>query len=107
MVEMMSDCLYKQFRRLTNAGVHDLSGLLPNCLRSMLRVMSSFIQVAVKLSAIFDSCGVRDIGRSWSIYGGWVLGMGTTVASFHWEGNSPCWIEDVTDGLTHLAGKFS
>lgn len=51
------DCLYKQSRTLTSVWV-DLSGLLPKCLGSMLGGMFSFIQVAVKRSATFDSCGV-------------------------------------------------
>lgn len=56
-------------------------------LGSMLGVMSSFIQ----LSATFDSCGVRDIGRSLLSEGWWASRMVMTMASFHWEGNSLCW----------------
>ncbi len=48
-------------------------------------------------SAIFDMPEVIDIGlKSASIdKGGRILGIGTTLASFHWEGTIPCLIEEL------------
>lgn len=83
----MSDCLYKQSRRVTSSWEDDLSGRLPNCLWSMLGVMSSFIQVAATFSAILVVVvsGILAVaswpteGGSWGWAGLWLLSTGRVI----------------------------
>lgn len=67
-------------------------GLKPNCRRERVFEHSRWFikRLCIKCSKILPGIGSRDMGlRSETFVEFFILGMGITIASFHWEGILP------------------